>query len=62
MKELNSFISADKDRRAIVYECKQGHKVECYQESYLVRTILLPDKSIHYAEDTAENWVTGIIQ
>lgn len=35
--------------------------VELYDELGLNRVITLTNKSIHYAQDCAENWVTGVI-
>jgi len=37
-------------------------QVEMYEDGVLVETRDLPGKSIHYANDTAENWDNGIIQ
>lgn len=36
--------------------------VHLYENEKLVQTRELPGKSLHYAEDLAENWETGIIQ
>ena len=36
--------------------------VEMYEDNVLIETRELPGKSIHYANDTAENWNKGIIQ
>lgn len=36
--------------------------VHLYEGNKLVQTRELPGKSLHYAEDVAENWETGIIQ
>lgn len=36
--------------------------VHLYEDSKLVQTRELPGKSLHYAEDLAENWETGVIQ
>lgn len=36
--------------------------VHLYENNKLVQTRELPGKSLHYAEDVAENWETGIIQ
>tara|TARA_R110002012_G_scaffold138606_1_gene295410 strand:+ start:174 stop:449 length:276 start_codon:yes stop_codon:yes gene_type:complete len=37
-------------------------QVEMYEDNVLIETRELPGKSIHYANDTAENWDKGIIQ
>lgn len=36
--------------------------VDFYKDDVIVETRDLPGKSIHYARDTAENWVNGIIE
>ena len=40
---------------------EKGFAVEFYEDDVLVETRQLPGKSISYAEDTAENWVSGLI-
>ena len=40
---------------------EKGYAVEFYEDDVLVETRQLPGKSISYAEDTAENWVSGLI-
>lgn len=35
--------------------------VKLYDGANHVRTEVLKDKSIHYAEDLAENWILGIL-
>ena len=36
--------------------------VHLYENEKLIQTRQLPGKSLHYAEDVAENWENGIIQ
>ena len=36
--------------------------VHLYENNKLIQTRELPGKSLHYAEDVAENWEAGIIQ
>ena len=40
---------------------EKGFAVEFYEDDVLVETRQLPGKSISYAGDTAENWVSGLI-
>ena len=40
---------------------EKGFAVEFYEDDVLLETRQLPGKSISYAEDTAENWVSGLI-
>ena len=49
------------NRRAVILE-EYGFTVEFYEDGVLVETRPLPKKSIHYAEDCAENWVSGLMQ
>lgn len=51
-----------KDRKAVVYldtkeEC---YSVDFYEKDSMIGTEHYPNKSIHWAEDCAENWVMGI--
>jgi hypothetical protein len=48
------------NRTATIIDQK-GFAVEFYEDDVLVETRELPGKSISYAEDTAENWVSGLI-
>jgi hypothetical protein len=36
--------------------------VRCYEDDVLIRTIDVSDHTLRYAEDTAENWIAGIIK
>jgi hypothetical protein len=36
--------------------------VDLFEDNKLVQTRVLPDKSIHYAQDVVENWESGLIQ
>lgn len=36
--------------------------VDLYEKGSLIQSRQLPGKSIHYAEDVAENWNNGLIQ
>ena len=40
---------------------QKGFAVEMFEDDVLVETRELPGKSISYAENTAENWVSGLI-
>ena len=39
---------------------EQKFEVVCFENDLVKKIIPLADKSLRYAEDTAENWVTGI--
>ena len=50
-------------RATIIDRKKQGTiLVRCYEDDVLIRTIDVSDHSLRYAEDTAENWIAGIIK
>ena len=59
---VSEYYSEDRSRKGIVYKEQEGHRVDLFQDKTLVKTVMLPDKSIHYAEDTAENWVMRILE
>ena len=47
--------------RKINTETNETYVVDFYENDVLVETRELPGKSIHYAQDTAENWLNGVI-
>jgi len=50
-------------RGAIIVEKMHGTiLVRCYEDDVLIRTIDVSDHTLRYAEDTAENWIAGIIK
>ena len=53
-------IKGQTNRTARILD-EKGFAVEFYEDDVLVETRQLPGKSISYAEDTAENWVSGLI-
>jgi len=60
--QVKTFNSPDSVRKGVVYEKDQGHVVEFYENDLLVRTLMLSDKSVYYAQDAAENWTLRIIK
>lgn len=53
----------NEQRRAeITKDANGGYLVDCYVDDVFKRTIDVSAHSLRYAEDTAENWVTGIIE
>lgn len=55
--------SINLNRRSEVHrqEFDGFYYVKLYQGGEHVRTEVLKDKSIYYAEDLAENWILGIL-
>lgn len=57
------FGSGDhKDRTARIYEDDEGYFVEFWQDDTAVKQVDVRDHSLYYAEDTAENWISGLIK
>lgn len=50
------------NRCAKIYQDTDGYFVECWEDEQAVKQIDVRDHSMHYAEDVAENWITGIIK
>jgi hypothetical protein len=49
------------NRVAVIQENGDVYFVDLYLEDIMIKTVNLTGKSIHYARDTAENWITGVI-
>lgn len=47
-------------RRSVVLRNGDGYEVLLYDYDTPLHQIDLSDKSLQYAEDTAENWVLGV--
>ena len=66
MKPLNMVsemfgVGDYEDRRAVVELCNGVYSVALYKNKKYTRDIVLPGKSLSYAEDTAENYCLGIV-
>ena len=48
-------------RSAIIYKDAVGYFVEFLENGLSIEQRELSEYSLRYAEDTAENWITGII-
>ena len=59
-KELSTFMQGN--RIATVYQTDQGFAVEMYENNMLVGDRDIIDHNEQYADDLAENWVTGVIK
>jgi len=60
---ISEFSDESTNRGAIIVQRPPGKiLVRCYKDAVLDRTIDVSDHSYQYAEDTAENWVLGIIK
>ena len=63
MKTLHEYTGQDEyfNRAALVTIDENGDYGVCYIINGQKEYRIFPDHSIHYAEDAAENWVTGVI-
>ncbi len=62
-KFLSEYYSDDEKRKAVVVAGPNGERwVELWQESIKVETRDVSAHSLGYAEDCADNWVTGVIR
>ena len=50
------------NRRAVIQENGDKYFVDLYIADMHQRTVDISEHTLRYAEDTAENWVTGIIK
>jgi hypothetical protein len=50
------------NRRAVIQENGDKYFVDLYIAELHLRTVDTSEYALRYAEDTAENWVTGIIK
>ena len=41
-------------------QCHYGYR--CFIDQVFQQDVMIPNKSLHYVEDAAENWVNGIIK
>lgn len=60
--EVSRYYSEDRVKEAVILDHGDRFTVECFENGQLLTSIDLVGKSIHYAEDTAENFVTEIFQ
>ena len=59
---INGQFQANGSRRALIYkDSNQDLHCELWEEGNLVEVRSLKGHNIHYAEDTASNWVSRII-
>ena len=59
-EEISKHLSRDGKRESIVVATENGYMVELYENDDYIKTIDVTDKSLNYAEDSAENWVMWV--
>ena len=60
-EEISKHFSHDGKKLSIVVVSERGYMVELYDNEKYIKTVDVSDHSLSYAEDTAENWVLGIL-
>lgn len=60
-EQISKHWSANGKREANVVKTEKGYMVELYEKSKYIRTVDVTDKSLSFAEDTAENWALGVL-
>jgi hypothetical protein len=62
MSKVNQFLGerAGKSLCAEIHKDMNGYKIQFYIDDNLVKEETFYDHSIHYVEDAAENWISGI--
>jgi len=59
---LSEYNGQSEDKTARVYDTPDGYEVDLELNGKPVKTVMLHEKSVHYANDTAENWTTGVLK
>lgn len=62
VKIISKFWSDDKRKKSVVYESNSVLMVDFFYDEYPIAVRHFKGKSIHYAEDAAENYTLGILQ
>lgn len=61
-EEISKYMSENGKKEAIVIKTEKGYMVELYERSRYIRTVDVSERSLSYAEDTAENYVLGVFE
>ena len=62
MTTMNEYWSSDKSKTATIILDNGTYGVEFYENNEFIEYRTFPNKSLRYAEDAAENFVTGILR
>ena len=60
-RELVTYIE-DENKKANVFHTPDGYEVDLIQNKQVLETRKAYAYSLHYAEDIAYNWISGIIK
>ena len=59
-KEMHAYMNGDK--KAVVFLTNEGWEVDFYNKGYLIESRPLHQHGEQYAEDAADNYVSGVMQ
>ena len=59
ISEYNSTDGYGSKKKAIVSKDNKGYEIDFYENEEYVHSVYYTDKSLHYVEDAAENYVQG---
>ena len=62
MGMINSYYNGDGSRGAVIKMVDELFVVDFYKDGVYYHSIEYPNKSIHYVEEAAENYIHGIFQ
>jgi len=60
--KIKEFVNGKTKKKAIIKQINNGYFVDLFKEQELVRTVDVSTHSYYYAEDVAENWLSGILR
>ena len=61
--KLHHFRNDTTKRSSHTFATLQGHYgYRCFTDQVFQQDVMIPNKSLHYIEEAAENWVNGIIK
>lgn len=59
---IREYFSDDGNRKSVINLDKETLSVDFYENGAYISSREFPNKSIHYVEDAAENWILGILK
>lgn len=61
-EEISKHMSENGKKEALIIKTEKGYVVELYEKSRYLRTVDVSNHSLSYAEDTAENYILGVLE
>lgn len=59
---IKEFFSENGRRKSLINLSKEVLSVDFYEDGKYTGSMDFPNKSIRYVEETAENWVVGVMR